>query len=1037
MIQNLQAPSDSRHLQEIASAVLARKPGYVPAWTPADGTAGNGLAWIFARFVQVVVQRLNQAPEKNRLAFFDTLGISLIPARSAQAPVAFKIIPGSADSNAPAATQVAAPPPSGSSNQIVFETEQAVAVMAANLAQVVSLWPGRDQYLDHSSALAANQPVTLFDHLQLQPTQHAIYLAHDTLLALSGSVTIDVEFELAQTSGSQIQLRWEHWDGQVWRGFKGMNPACAGISEPILDSTLGMTRSGTFRLEADCAMAAQIAVNGINAFWVRGVLEDVLPPDPGTILPQVNRIRLSSLIQQTLDEDDSTNPTGGILPDNALSGATKLDLTKAFFPFDHQPQPGDAFYFSSQEAFAKPGANVTIAFAKSSTPLEQVTATSSTSLTHEVAWEYWNGTEWTTLAVDGTTSPADLSTDGTIQFIVPPDMVQTVVNNINGYWVRIRLLSGGYGVTAIVTFTSPAPAGSATPTIVNSFSYVIIQPPALAAFRIGYSWTKGPDFAEHVLISNDFQYEDHTDEARWPSDGFAPFKPVSDITPAVYFGFDAPLPVADLGFYFEFVEQQGDEQGPALVWEYWNGAWVAIAASDETQNFRVPGIVSFIGSDDSLALARFDSTYYWVRARLNEDGPPGEPVLNAIVPNAVWASQQSTINDAPLGSSSGLPSQVLLFPQIPVLEGERVEVQELSGPRAAVEWRILVNEITGGDPNAVNSLQQQLAAEGPQTDLVYGDMRLRRDRNKNVTEAWVRWNSQIDFYGSGADSRDYVLDRASGRFYFGDGVNGMIPSAGWLVIAKQFVTGGGSFGNVSINAITQLLGSVSGVQSVSNIRAAEGGSDGETLDSYRQRAPFTLSARGRAITTTDYQTLALEASSAVAVAHAIPMLDINGLTRPGWLTLTIIPRSYDPQPMPSFGLREEVRIYIEDRAPADITGLHQLYVSAPDYQPIDVTATLIPIDPSDAADIETAAVTALGTFLHPLYGGPQGQGWAPGRSVYLSDVAAALIGIDGLDSVEELYLYQGGVLMADRVAVSKNRIAAAGRIRINIRALTS
>src|SRR5690242_4440105 len=188
MIATPQAPSDSRSLEDLTNAVLARRPGYVPQWLPADKSAGNGVASIFARFLQTVIQRLNQAPEKNRLAFFDLLGIGLVPAQSARAPLSFKAIPGAPDSNAPAATQVSAPPPPGSSDQIVFETEQAVGVMQANLAQMVSLWPGRDQYLDHSALLAAAQPVTLFDHLQLQPTPHILYLAHDTLLALTGSV---------------------------------------------------------------------------------------------------------------------------------------------------------------------------------------------------------------------------------------------------------------------------------------------------------------------------------------------------------------------------------------------------------------------------------------------------------------------------------------------------------------------------------------------------------------------------------------------------------------------------------------------------------------------------------------------------------------------------------------------------------------------------------------------------------------------------------------------------------------------------------
>ena len=47
--------------------------------------------------------------------------------------------------------------------------------------------------------------------------------------------------------------------------------------------------------------------------------------------------------------------------------ATKLDLTKAFYPFGQQPQPGSAFYFSSEEVFSKPGAAVDVAVVEQNT----------------------------------------------------------------------------------------------------------------------------------------------------------------------------------------------------------------------------------------------------------------------------------------------------------------------------------------------------------------------------------------------------------------------------------------------------------------------------------------------------------------------------------------------------------------------------------------------------------------------------------------------------------------------------------------------
>ena len=1028
MTPDIQAPADNRSLTDLQREVLARHAGYVPDWQPADGTAGNGLTWIFARFRQAVIQRLNQAPDKNRLAFFDLLGIGLAPAQEARAPILFQLTQGASDTHAPAGTQVAAPPPPGSSNQIVYETEQDLGVAAANLVQAVSLWSGIDEYIDHTAALSAGQPVTLFDHLKMQPTPHQIYIAHNTLLALTASVEVDVTFELTQVSSNPLEMSWEYWDGQVWRGFKNMNPPCFGVTQPKLDGTAGFTGSGTFILTTDCATAAQTSVNGITAFWIRGELVQPLPPDPAITLPQATEVRLTSVIQNPVSTDPTGKPIGGVLPDNAFGNGSKLDLTTAFYPLGQQPQPGVAFYISSNEAFSKPKAQVTLAFFRQATPLDSVSANSPTALTPAVVWEYWNGTDWTALSVTSTGKTDFTDSPSTtvaieISFAVPVDMALTKVNGTDGLWVRARLVSGGYGFSATITVT-----GTTT-----TFTYVVTQPPALSDFRIGYVWDNGPYFAEHVLTYNDFQYQDVTAQAQLPGTGFPIFKSVADVSPALYLGFDHQLPVDDLGFYFDFVEDPADEVGPALVWEYWNGGgWIEFAAQDETNNLRLPGVVSFIGEDDSQQLARFDAPHFWIRARLKEDGPPGEPVLNALYPNTVWASQRRTVTNAALGAGAGIENQVLVFTEIPVLEGERIEVQEVSGASANVEWRILTAEVTNNDPDAVPTLEAQLAQEGAQTDFVYGDIHLVRDRTKAVTQVWVRWQAQPNFYASGPLSRDYVPDRAFGRVMFGDGVNGRVLPAGAAVQAALFQTGGGAAGNVPSKTITQMLGSIAGIQGVTNVRAAEGGSDGETLAQFNTRAASTLRTRGRALTASDYEVMAREASSAVGAAYALAVHDSNGRPRPGWVTLHIIPRSLEDQPVPSFGLRDEVRAYIAARAPAAVAGLNQVNVTAPVYQPVDVRVTLAPLDPSQAAEVEQAARAALNTFLHPLFGGPNGQGWPPGRGVFLSDVAAALSGLAGLDYVEDLELYKNGALQQEQVTVGPDQIVAAGQIRINV-----
>jgi len=297
---------------------------------------------------------------------------------------------------------------------------------------------------------------------------------------------------------------------------------------------------------------------------------------------------------------------------------------------------------------------------------------------------------------------------------------------------------------------------------------------------------------------------------------------------------------------------------------------------------------------------------------------------------------------------------------------------------------------------------------------------------------WVRWNPVLTLAGSGPDDRDYTIDRARGILTFGDGVNGRIPPDGSTILGRVILTGGGASGNVAAGSITQLLGAVVGVQAVANPVAAEGGSDAETISSFVDRGPQTVRHRGRAISVSDYATLAREASSAVAFARAIPVHDPGGRTLPGWVTVLILPNSLDPRPWPSFGLREEVRLYLASRAPADLAG--RIFVTGPDYLPIDVSATLAPKVASEAGEVDIAARAALAVFLHPLFGGPSGNGWDLGRDVYLSDVAAALERVEGLDFVSDLELLVDGQVQGASVAVGPTQIAVAGVIRITLQA---
>jgi baseplate J-like protein len=1095
---------------EFAALLRALARGYVPEWRPGDRGAGAALVQAAAHDLEAVARRLERAPGKNELAFLEMLGVRLVPAQPARAPIVLELAEDASDVRMPAGTRISAAPPPGATAQVTFETERSVGVAVARLAEVRTLWPGRDETCDHTADVLATTPFTLFDPACLEPTPHHLYVAHDTLLALAGSSAVTIAFEVITGSSEHLDLRWEYFDGAVWRPFRGMRPPCSNARARLLDSTDGLRFSGAFRLETDCAQTAPATVAGITAAWVRAVLEETLPPDPARILPELGAVKLSTevthayaeiwrvlaapateatlvdgrstdelrvlvldasgvplddvrvgVIEKGVSDDTEdgvvlldvdpgqqqtvaveidgfqqqalvTPPVGTAVDmtfrldmaamDLAVAEGATVDLTSPFFPFGAQPQPGAAFYFSHAEAFSKPGARLRLYVQPAVTPLDDV-GTAGTAQPHTLSWEAFDGERWVSLlATTESTNrtAADLRGRGMVELTVPEHLEPTVVAEQEALWMRVRLVRGGYGVQQSITVGT----GSNTATL----KFFVAQPPSLADLRLGYTWTHGPLPPEHVVAYNDFAYADQTAPAVWPGTPWLPIEPVSDATPAVYLGFDRALPVDELGLWVDVVEERGDVRGPTLVWEYSDGlGWQRLTVADGTHELRVPGIVDLVGPEDLGPIARFEGPRFWLRARLLEDGPPGTPTIRALLPNATWVVQRQTVVDEPLGAGTGEPGQVLTFRQVPVLPGQVVEVRELEGRRAEIEWRILAAAVLPDPEAAIAELEARLAAERDATEFARGPLRLVRDRYKHVTEAWVRWDERPTLAASEPEDRHYALDRARGRLHFG----ARVPPLGAAVAARLYRTGGGRAGNVPARAITQLQGPVGGVERVFNPAAAEGGADTETADRVLVRGPLSVRARGRAATAADLETLALEASPSVAVARAIPARDAAGRRAPGWVTLVLTPHSADPRPFPTFGLREQVLAYVAARAPADLPP-DRIVVTGPDYQPVDVRATIVAVDLSEAGAVERAAHDALATFLHPLLGGPSGRGWVPGQSVFASDVAAAIEHVDGVDYTRDLALLRGGVPAGERLDLPADRIPVAGALRLGI-----
>ena len=127
----------------------------------------------------------------------------------------------------------------------------------------------------------------------------------------------------------------------------------------------------------------------------------------------------------------------------------------------------------------------------------------------------------------------------------------------------------------------------------------------------------------------------------------------------------------------------------------------------------------------------------------------------------------------------------------------------------------------------------------------------------------VQWD-QVDFFTDSQPRREFLVefDADYNAFViFGNNRAGLIPSAG-SNIRMTYRVGGGSRGNIVTGFVeTQLQVPVPGLavtvpMTVRNFTKGEFGYDGDTTDDVRRKLPPFLRTQDRAVTGTDYMTLA-------------------------------------------------------------------------------------------------------------------------------------------------------------------------------------
>jgi uncharacterized phage protein gp47/JayE len=145
--------------------------------------AGLMLSVVYARLMELSIERLNRVPEKNFLAFLDTMGVSPMPPSPARVPLIFALSPGAGPTLVPRGTQAAAQP-----GNVVFENEDDVTVIPARIATAFTMDPTFDRFTDQSEEIGGASEFGFTPFVGSKRAPHVLNLGEDALLDFKSAV---------------------------------------------------------------------------------------------------------------------------------------------------------------------------------------------------------------------------------------------------------------------------------------------------------------------------------------------------------------------------------------------------------------------------------------------------------------------------------------------------------------------------------------------------------------------------------------------------------------------------------------------------------------------------------------------------------------------------------------------------------------------------------------------------------------------------------------------------------------------------------
>lgn len=957
--------SEQALLQEIQALV----PQYTPEWrfTPEDADAGSALFLTFIRMFSGNLRRFNQVPYRNLLSYLNLLGVDVRSARPATAYVCLSSTKTKGDTYVPKGTVFTSTISGEDGLALSFESEMAIQVSSNQLQSMVIVNGAEDtisQVELPESGTAFSKPLDVFQSLQNNNLQkHVFYIGARSLFQCRGGIEIRLFFHnsyarylepVVINALASPDVVWSYWNGDDWQPFDEVtDDASVLVLRKYTSGDIGVIE------DMDASMR-----------WIRcevrpGSIRDMMSRSEHYAIDavecQVNHIQVE-------DEPE-------LLPDFQFCNNLEPDGA-GYHPFGERFSVYNMWYIANDEVLTKRHAEIELTFYLAFRDIVQgrepklnvrwrpimrgsqfdMPPTPRLHIRH-VVWEYFNGSTWVRLDVDAEATELFHTGAGDVvrvRFVCPADLTPTSVKSRHCHWIRARVLSMDMGYGAYNIFVSPW----------------------VDHIRFNYRYTTArvqPDLlrADNNLVRS---------ELTWSGQKAKPvplFESLDASGKVLYLGFSDPFENGPFSLYWS-LRDGGMAEPNAVRWSYLahhagEEVWTSLQTMDDTGGLRHSGTIRFMISTPMAKVRQFNQTMYWIRCEMKDaDARAARVVLAGIYLNAVRAIQLARVQQE--------------SPQSTVIDGSAAYAV---GHGSLLEEAVWVDETQGLTPSQLH----EIADDCKQTI---------QDAGGHIVRAWIKWSPVQSFLMSTPLDRHYMVDRHRGIFYFGDGTQGRVPPASMTGVRVHYAYGGGSLGNVPAGTIDTLKNAIPYIKDVYNPDAAYGGQDLESTDAAVRRGLQLPAHQNRAITSADFESLAIEATTLVREAKAIANVGIGLRQEPGSLLLVVLPIESG---YPSFASAQTaIEDYLRDKAVNMLQTHRNLYISQPQYVRVSSHVRLVVLDMDVAITVQMEAQQRLLEFLDTYTGGLHGQGWHIGEFVHLTTIHGLLKPIPKVHLVDRVTL---------------------------------